>query len=48
MSIFDFTFFIKNYILLKNMIVKGKKVKGSLYHDTSFTVFMHCRISETQ
>ena len=31
-SIFGFTFFIKNYILLKNIVVKGKKVKGSLYH----------------
>ena len=26
MSIFGFTFFIKNYILLKNIVVKGKKV----------------------
>ena len=32
MSIFGFTFFIKNYILLKNIVVKGKKVKSSLYH----------------
>ena len=48
MSIFGFTFFIKNYILLKNIIVKGKKVKSSLYHHISFTVFMRCRIFETQ
>ena len=38
-SIFGFTFFIKNYILLKNIVVKGKKVKSSLYHHTSFTAF---------
>ena len=44
MSIFGFTFFIKNYILLKNMVLKGKKVKSSLYHHISFTVFMHCKI----
>ena len=48
MSIFDFTFFIKNYILLKNIVVKGKKVKSSLYHHISFTVFMRCRILEMQ
>ena len=48
MSIFGFTFFIKNYILLKNIVVKGKKVKSSLYHHISFTVFMRCRIVETQ
>ena len=30
MSIFGFTFFTKNYILLKNIEVKGKKVKSSL------------------
>ena len=49
MSIFGFTFFIKNYILLKNIVVvKGKKVKSSLYHHISFTVFMRCRILETQ
>ena len=47
MTIFGFTFFIKNYILLKN-IVKGKKVKGILYHHISFTVFMRCRIFEKQ
>ena len=29
-----FYLFIKNYILLKNIVVKGKKVKGSLYHHT--------------
>ena len=29
-SIFGFTFFIKNYILLKNIVVKGKKVKKYL------------------
>ena len=47
-SIFGFTFFIKNYILLKNIVVKGKKVKSSLYHYISLTVFMRCRIFETQ
>ena len=30
MSIFGFTFFIKDYILLKNIVVKGRKVKSSL------------------
>ena len=35
MSIFGFTFFIKNYILFKNIVVKGKKVKSSLYHHIS-------------
>ena len=44
MSIFGFTFFIKNYILLKNLVVTGKKVKISLYHHISLTVFMHCKI----
>ena len=48
MSIFDFTFFIKNYILLKNIVVKGKKVKSSLYYHISFTVFMRRRIFETR
>ena len=48
MSIFGFTFFIKNYILLKNIVVKGKKVKSSLYHHISFTVFMRYRILQTQ
>ena len=48
MSIFGFTFFIKNYILLKNIVVKGKKVKSSLYHHISFTVFTCFRIFETQ
>ena len=43
-----FYLFIKNYILLKNIVVKGKKVKSSLYHHISFTVFMRCRIFETQ
>ena len=43
-----FYFFIKNDILLKNIVVKGKKVKSSLYHHISFTVFMRCRIFETQ
>ena len=46
MSILGFTFFIKNYILLKNIVVKGKKVKSSLYHHISFTVFMSCTIFE--
>ena len=48
MSIFDFTFFIKNYILLKNIVVKGKKVKSILYYHISFTVFMRRRIFETR
>ena len=48
MSFFGFTFFIKNHKLLKNIVVKGKKVKSSLYHHISFTVFMRCRIFETQ
>ena len=47
MTIFGFTFFIKNYILLKNIVVKGKKVKSNLYHHISFAVFLHCRIFET-
>ena len=47
-SIFGFTFFIKSFILLKNIVVKGKKVKSSLYHHISFTVFMRCRIFEKQ
>ena len=48
MSIFGFTFFVKNYVLLRNIVVKGKKVKSSLYHHVSFTVFMRRRIFETQ
>ena len=36
-SIFGFTFFIKSFILLKNIVAKGKKVKSSLYHHISFT-----------
>ena len=40
MSIFGFTFFIQSYILLKTIVVKGKKVKSSLYHHISFAVFM--------
>ena len=48
-GIFCFTFFIKNYIFLKNIVVvKGKKVKSSLYHHISFAVFMRCRIFKTQ
>ena len=47
MSVFGFPFFIKSYILLENIIVKGKKVKSSLYHHILFTVFMRCRIFET-
>ena len=47
-SIFGFTFFIKNYILLKNIVVKGKKVKSNLHHRIFFTVFMRYRIFETQ
>ena len=30
MSVFGFPFFIKSYVLLENIIVKGKKVKSSL------------------
>ena len=48
MSIFGFTFFIKNYILLKNIVLKGKKVKSSLYYHISFTIFVRCGIFETQ
>ena len=48
MSVFGFPFFIKSYVLLENIIVKGKKVKSSLYHHILFTVFMRCRIFETQ
>ena len=32
----------KKYILLKNIVVRGKKVKSSLYHHILFTVF-NCR-----
>ena len=42
-TISGFTFFIKNYISLINIVVKGKKVKSSSYHHISFTVFMRCR-----
>ena len=48
MSIFGFTFFIKSYILLKNVVLKSKKVKSSLYHHISFTVFMRYRIFKTR
>ena len=48
MSIFGFSFLIKNYILLKNIVVKDKKVKSSLYHHISFTAFMRYRIFQTQ
>ena len=47
-SISGCTFFIKNYILLQNLVVKDKKVKCSFYHHISFTVFMCCKIFETQ
>ena len=47
MGIFGFTFLIKNYILLKNIAVKGKKVKSILYHHISFKVFMRFRIFKT-
>ena len=47
MGIFGFTYLIKNFILLKSIVVKGKKVKSNLYHHISFTLFMHCRIFET-
>ena len=39
---------IKNYVLLKNIVVRGKKVKSSLYHHILFTVFVRCKIFETQ
>ena len=48
MSISGVTFVIKNFILLKNIVVKDKKVKSSLYHHISFAVFIRCRIFETQ
>ena len=32
----------KKYILFKNIVVRGKKVKSSLYHHILFTVF-NCR-----
>ena len=48
MSIFSFTFFIKKYILLKDIVLKDKKVKSSLYHHISFTIFVRCGIFETQ
>ena len=48
MGIFGITFFTKNYILLKNIVAKGKKVKSSLYHHISFIGFMRCRIFQTQ
>ena len=45
MNIFGFTFYVKNiYILLRNIVVRGKKVKSSLYHHILFTVFKCCRI----
>ena len=47
MSIFGFTFFIKSYILLKNIVVKGKELKSSLCYRIPFTVFMRCWIFET-
>ena len=47
-NIFSFTFLLKNHTLLKNIGVKGKKVKSSSYHHISFAVFMRCRIFETQ
>ena len=37
----------KKYILLQNIVVRGKKVKSSLYHHILFTVFKCCRICET-
>ena len=43
-----FYLFIKKNILLKNIVVKGKEVKSSLYHHISFTIFMCCRIFQTQ
>ena len=39
----------KKYIFcLKNIVVKGKKLKSSLYHHILLTVFKCCRIFETQ
>ena len=49
MGIFGFTFFIKNYIFLKNIVVQGGKVKSKKFIPSlSFTVFMRCRIFEKQ
>ena len=48
MNIFDFAFYVKIHILLKNIVVRGKKVKSSLYHHILFTVFKCYRIFETQ
>ena len=48
MSISGFNIFIKKIILLKNMVVEDKKVKSSLHHHISFTVFMRRRAFETQ
>ena len=47
MGTFGFTYLIKNFILLKNIVIKGKKVKSNLYHYISFTLFMNCRIFKT-
>ena len=47
-NIFGFTFDTKNYILLKNIVVKGKIVKSSLYYHISFTIFMRCKKFKTQ
>ena len=42
-NVFGSTFYVKNYILLKNMVWKS-----SLYHHILFTVFMGSRAFETQ
>ena len=39
---------VKKYILLKNIVVRGKKVRSNLYLHVSFTVFVRCKIFETQ
>ena len=41
---FWFTFYIKIFILLENIILK----KPKSYHHILFTVFMRCRVFETQ
>ena len=43
MSVFGLTFHIKNYILLENIVWNN-----SLQHHILFTVFMSCKIFETQ
>ena len=35
---------LKSHILLKNIVVRGKKVKSNLYHHILFTVFKCSRV----